>query len=100
MGGALPPLSLAQRRPTHGPFVRLLAHSQVLLAVLLGGFSLGQAAPIFETFSKGCAAAANIFRVIDRVPAIDPESEEGEVLPEEVRPSRLSRATCAAAVRV
>ncbi len=56
-----------------------------MLAVLLGGFSLGQAAPVFETFNKGCVAGAQIFRVIDRVPPIDPESDEGQTLPDEVR---------------
>jgi hypothetical protein len=32
-----------------------------------------QAAPVLETFAKGRSAGARIFRVIERVPEIDPE---------------------------
>jgi hypothetical protein len=32
-----------------------------------------QAAPVLDTFAKGRSAGARIFRVIERVPEIDPE---------------------------
>jgi hypothetical protein len=35
------------------------------------GFSLGQAAPNFPAFSLGRSAGTRIYRLIDRVPAID-----------------------------
>lgn len=47
---------------------------QVLVATLMGGFSLGQAAPNLAYFAKGRAAGGRMFRVIDRVPAIREES--------------------------
>ncbi|GLC41172.1 hypothetical protein PLESTM_001163200 [Pleodorina starrii] len=43
---------------------------QVLVSTLMGGFSLGQAAPNLAYFAKGRAAGGRMFRVIDRVPAI------------------------------
>lgn len=35
----------------------------VLVAALIGGFSLGQAVPTLGTFAKGCAAGARLFAV-------------------------------------
>jgi ATP-binding cassette subfamily B (MDR/TAP) protein 1 len=55
----------------------------VLVAALLGGFSLGQAAPSLQYFAKGKVAGAKLFAVIDRQPAIDPDSEEGQEIPQE-----------------
>ncbi|KXZ51733.1 hypothetical protein GPECTOR_11g18 [Gonium pectorale] len=49
---------------------------QVLIATLLGGFSLGQAAPNLQYFAKGRVAGARMFRVIDRRPEIRDESED------------------------
>eukprot|EP00887_Chlorella_sp_A99_P002677 scaffold6.g2677.t1 len=43
----------------------------VLFAALIGGFSLGQAAPHFQHFQQGRAAGARIFEVMARQPAID-----------------------------
>ncbi|KAG2490598.1 hypothetical protein HYH03_010991 [Edaphochlamys debaryana] len=46
---------------------------QVLVATLMGGFSLGQAAPNLQYFAKGRMAGARMFAVIDRKPAISDE---------------------------
>ncbi|CAK8684913.1 unnamed protein product [Clavelina lepadiformis] len=51
--------------------------------VLIGAFSLGQAAANIEDFSAGKAAAYKVFEVIDRVPPIDSMSDEGH------RPDRV-----------
>ncbi|CAI7780581.1 unnamed protein product [Closterium sp. NIES-53] len=50
----------------------------VLFGVLIGGMSLGQAAPNVSAFTSGQAAAGKIFEVLDRQPVIDSSSEEGE----------------------
>ena len=42
----------------------------VLFAAIIGGFSLGQAAPNFQYFTKGKIGGARIFAVIDRQPEI------------------------------
>lgn len=55
----------------------------VLIASLLGSFSLGLAAPILQKFANAASASGRMFSVIDRVPAIDPEAV-GEA-PESVR---------------
>lgn len=54
-----------------------------LLSVIIGSFAIGQAAPSIAAFSKGKAAASQLFEVIDRIPSIDSNSTEGEdpVLP-------------------
>eukprot|EP00775_Hariotina_reticulata_P008041 gene8041-8236_t len=46
----------------------------VMFAALMGSFSLGMAAPQLQYFSKGAAAGARLFNVINRQPAIDPDS--------------------------
>ncbi|GFR42553.1 hypothetical protein Agub_g3460 [Astrephomene gubernaculifera] len=51
----------------------------VLIATLMAGFSLGQAAPNLQAFAKGRAAGGRMFQVIDRRPAItdeDPASQD------------------------
>jgi ABC-type multidrug transport system fused ATPase/permease subunit len=50
----------------------------VFFAVIIAAFSLGQAGPNVQALSSGAGAAANIFSVIERVPAIDAYSEEGK----------------------
>ncbi|GIL71759.1 hypothetical protein Vretimale_808 [Volvox reticuliferus] len=47
---------------------------QVLVATLMGGFSLGQAAPNLAYFAKGRAAGGRMFWVIERVPDIGDDS--------------------------
>lgn len=42
----------------------------VLLAALLGGFALGQAAPNFQYFSRACAAGGKCFALIERRPRL------------------------------
>lgn len=49
----------------------------VILAVLIGSFSLALMAPEAQAITHGCGAAAKIFATIDRVPAIDSASEDG-----------------------
>jgi hypothetical protein len=45
--------------------------AQVVFAIIIGGFSLGQAAPNFPALSLGRSAGYRIYKLIDRVPAID-----------------------------
>ena len=42
-----------------------------LLAVLIGGFALGSAAPNLQYFQRGKASGANIFTVIKRKPTVN-----------------------------
>lgn len=49
-------------------------------AVLIGSFSLGQAAPSLNAFQNGRVAAKALFEIIDRVPEIDSNSAQGIVL--------------------
>jgi len=46
----------------------------VLFATLLGGFSLGQAAPVVANFAKGRSSGARLFKTIER----QPEVSDGE----------------------
>jgi len=50
---------------------------QVFVAALVGGFSLGQAAPVLSNFSKGRSAGAQLLAIINRVPQIDADDEGG-----------------------
>ncbi|OQO03588.1 hypothetical protein B0A48_10253 [Cryoendolithus antarcticus] len=52
----------------------------VLLAVMIGAFSLGNVAPNIGAFTTATAAGGKIFATIDRVSPLDPKSEGGEVL--------------------
>ncbi|KAF8268333.1 multidrug resistance protein 1 [Lactarius quietus] len=56
----------------------------VILAILIGSFSLALMAPEAQAITQGCGAAAKIFATIDRIPAIDSASEEG------LRPSQIT----------
>ncbi|KAG0640566.1 P-loop containing nucleoside triphosphate hydrolase protein [Tuber brumale] len=52
----------------------------VLLAILIGAFSLGNVTPNGQAFATSVAAAAKIFSTIDRVSPLDPEADGGEKL--------------------
>lgn len=49
----------------------------VFFAVITGAMSLGQAVPSLTAMASGRGAATEIFKVIERTPAIDSLSEEG-----------------------
>lgn len=49
----------------------------VVEAIIVGAFGLGMVAPQLQIIAKGQAAAAKIYETIDRVPAIDSQSEDG-----------------------
>lgn len=49
----------------------------VLLAAMIGAFSIGNVAPHMQAFTTGAAAGKKIFGTIDRVSPIDPETAEG-----------------------
>ncbi|KAL6754343.1 MDR-like ABC transporter [Haematococcus lacustris] len=53
---------------------------QVFVAALLGGFSIGQAAPVLEVFAKGRVAGGKLYAVINRIPEIDPDNTSGRIL--------------------
>lgn len=52
----------------------------ILLAILIGSFSLGNVAPNAQAFTSAVAAAAKIFSTIDRESPLNPQSTAGEVL--------------------
>lgn len=52
----------------------------ILMAILIGSFSLGNVAPNGQAFTSALSAAAKIFSTIDRPSPLDPFSEEGEKL--------------------
>jgi ATP-binding cassette subfamily B (MDR/TAP) protein 1 len=52
----------------------------VLMAILIGSFSLGNVAPNGQAFTNGVAAAAKIYSTIDRRSPLDPYSDEGKKL--------------------
>lgn len=49
----------------------------VFFAVIIGAFSLSQAAPHFQAFTSAKSAGKKIFETIDRVPSIDVYSKNG-----------------------
>ncbi|KAG4443838.1 hypothetical protein IFR05_000674 [Cadophora sp. M221] len=49
----------------------------VLLAVIIGSFSLGSLVPNAQAFTVGIAAAGNIFNTLDRKGPLDPTSPNG-----------------------
>ena len=55
----------------------------VFFVIIMGVFSLGNAAPYFSTLATARAAAYEVFQIIDRVPSIDSSSDSGE------KPSKL-----------
>jgi len=50
---------------------------RVFSAIVFGGMALGQASSFAPDASKAKIAAGHIFALLDRVPAIDSESEDG-----------------------
>lgn len=52
----------------------------IMLAIMIGAFSLGNVAPNAQAFTTSVAAAAKIFNTIDRASPLDPMSDEGEKL--------------------
>ncbi|KAH9625819.1 hypothetical protein KSS87_020473 [Heliosperma pusillum] len=52
----------------------------VIIAVLTGSMSLGQASPSMSAFAAGQAAAYKMFETINRIPEIDPYDPSGKVL--------------------
>ncbi|GMI69508.1 P-glycoprotein 21, ATP-binding cassette B21 [Hibiscus trionum] len=56
----------------------------VIIAVLTGSMSLGQASPCMSAFAAGQAAAFKMFETIERKPEIDPYDMRGKLL-EDIR---------------
>jgi ATP-binding cassette subfamily B (MDR/TAP) protein 1 len=52
----------------------------VLFAIIMGAFNLGNAAPKFAAFGKAQGAATKIFEAIDRQPLIPADSTDGKKL--------------------
>ena len=52
----------------------------ILMAILIGSFSLGNIGPNGQAFTNALAAAAKIFNTIDRQSPLDPFSDEGKTL--------------------
>ncbi|KAL8694085.1 MAG: hypothetical protein Q9218_001200 [Villophora microphyllina] len=52
----------------------------IMLAIMIGAFSLGNVAPNAQAFTTSVAAAGKIFNTIDRVSPLDPKSETGDKL--------------------
>lgn len=52
----------------------------IVMAIMIGAFSLGNVAPNGQAFTSALAAGAKIFSTIDRVSPIDPDTDDGETL--------------------
>lgn len=52
----------------------------ILMAILIGSFSLGNVSPNAQAFTNAVAAATKIFTTIDRASPLDPTSDEGIIL--------------------
>lgn len=52
----------------------------IMLAIMIGAFSLGNVAPNAQAFTTSVAAAGKIFNTIDRVSPLDPKSDNGLTL--------------------
>lgn len=52
----------------------------IMLAIMIGAFSLGNVAPNAQAFTTSVAAAGKIFNTIDRVSPLDPKTEVGAKL--------------------
>jgi ATP-binding cassette, subfamily B (MDR/TAP), member 1 len=52
----------------------------ILLAVMIGAFTLGNVAPHMQAFTTAISASAKIYNTIDRVSPLDPTSDAGEKL--------------------
>jgi hypothetical protein len=51
----------------------------IVFGAIIGGFSLGQAAPNFEAFGMGRSAGGRIMAMIERVPSVDADAP-GKIL--------------------
>lgn len=47
------------------------------MGMVVGAVNLANISPLLSVLDNACAAAANVFRVIDRKSKIDPMSDEG-----------------------
>ncbi|KAJ1335554.1 ATP-binding cassette subfamily B (MDR/TAP) member 1 [Microdochium nivale] len=61
----------------------------ILMAVMIGAFSLGNVAPNIQAFGTAISAAIKIYTTIDRPSPLDPTSEAGEKLDKIVGSIRL-----------
>lgn len=52
----------------------------IILAIIIGAFSLGQVGPNVQAFAAGVAAASKIYSTIDRVSPLDPTADAGDRL--------------------
>jgi ATP-binding cassette, subfamily B (MDR/TAP), member 1 len=52
----------------------------IVLAIIIGAFSLGQVGPNVQAFTAGVAAASKIYATIDRVSPLDPTIDTGDRL--------------------
>lgn len=52
----------------------------IMLAIMIGAFSLGNVAPNAQAFTTSIAAAGKIFNTIDRASPLNPMNDEGEKL--------------------
>lgn len=52
----------------------------IMLAIMIGAFSLGNVAPNAQAFTTSVAAASKIFNTIDRASPLNPMDDEGEKL--------------------
>ena len=52
----------------------------IVLAIIIGAFSLGNIAPNGQAFASGISAAAKIYSTIDRLSPLDPTSAAGKTL--------------------
>jgi ATP-binding cassette, subfamily B (MDR/TAP), member 1 len=52
----------------------------IVLAIIIGAFSLGQVGPNVQAFAAGVAAASKIYATIDRVSPLDPTIDTGDRL--------------------
>jgi ATP-binding cassette, subfamily B (MDR/TAP), member 1 len=58
----------------------LAAILTIVLAIIIGAFSLGNVAPNGQAFTSGVSAAAKIYNTIDRISPLDPTSAAGKIL--------------------
>ena len=60
--------------------INLAAILTIILAIIIGAFSLGAVAPNGQAFTSGISAAAKIYNTIDRISPLDPTSAAGKIL--------------------
>lgn len=60
--------------------ISLAAILTIILAIIIGAFSLGNVAPNGQAFTSGISAAAKIYNTIDRSSPLDPTSAAGKTL--------------------